>query len=359
MGVSWEEAEFLVQVVRDASLGGSFGERFNALSENLLTLVPGVALSAMVIAPESEQPLLHSYFRNRDPGKLRDYVKHYRQFDPMGPTIEKAQGTPILLSDFVDERAWGKDAFTGELLPQDRVRHIMGLSVPLSEGQTLALTIQRSNRQEDFSLHERRLVHLLAPELGRAALGLLLRERVAELRASGELSPDPRAGGLLFDERGWLLHSDSGAQSLLERFAEQLPLELLAGDAQRLCSAGVTACALERLVPLPGREGALQVVSTKLEPSASSEVAVLTVLERIEPPEADAFEVVAERAKLTPREREVARLAVEGHGNQGIAYELGISRVTVGVHLSKVYRKTGANGRVELATLMTRLGGQP
>lgn len=355
MGLSWEEAEFLVQVVRDASLGESFGERFNALSENLLTLVPGVALSAMIVAPESKQPLLHSYFRNRDPAKLRDYLEHYRQFDPMGPTIEKGEGEPIVLSDLVDPREWGKDAFTGELLPEDRVRHLMGLSVPLGEERILALTIQRSLRQEDFNPHERRLVQLIAPELGRAALGLLLRERVAELRAEGELPLDPRAGGLLFDERGWLLHSDPGGQHLLERYAEQLPLELLAADVKRLCSAGAVGSTLERLVPLP--EGALQVVSTKLEPLQGSQLAVLTVLERIEPPEADAFEVVAERAGLTPREREVARLAVEGRGNQGIAHELGISRVTVGVHLTKVYRKTGANGRVELATLMTRLSG--
>lgn len=357
MGLSWEEAEFLVQVVRDASLGESFGERFNALSENLLTLVPGVALSAMVISPEAKQPLLHSYFRNRDPAKLGDYLQHYRKFDPMGPTIEKAQGRPIVLSDFVEERAWGKDAFTGELLPQDRVRHILGLSVPLNGEQTLALTIQRSTRQEDFNPHERRLVQLIAPELGRAALGLLLRERVAELRSAGELSPDPRAGGLLFDAKGWLVHADPGGRFLLARHEEQLPLELLAADAKRLCAAGATGSALERLVPLPAGAGALQVVSTRLEPLRGSEVAILTVLELIEPPEADAFEVVAERAGLTPRERQVARLAIEGRGNQGIAHELGISRVTVGVHLSKVYRKTGANGRVELATLMTRLDG--
>ena len=48
--------------------------------------------------------------------------------------------------------------------------------------------------------------------------------------------------------------------------------------------------------------------------------------------------------------------AIQGLGNQGIAYRLKISPITVGVHLSKVYRKVGVGGRTELAHLAGRGG---
>ncbi len=53
-------------------------------------------------------------------------------------------------------------------------------------------------------------------------------------------------------------------------------------------------------------------------------------------------------AILTPREREVARLAADGAGDQAIAGALGISARTVHAHLRSVYAKLGLSGRHEL-----------
>jgi DNA-binding NarL/FixJ family response regulator len=59
---------------------------------------------------------------------------------------------------------------------------------------------------------------------------------------------------------------------------------------------------------------------------------------------------------LTPREVEVLRLVARGRTNRQIAEELFISESTAGVHVSHIIGKLGVGGRVEAATIATRLG---
>ena len=51
---------------------------------------------------------------------------------------------------------------------------------------------------------------------------------------------------------------------------------------------------------------------------------------------------------LTPREREVVKLLLQGKSNKLIALSLGISRRTVEFHLKNVYAKFQVSSRVEL-----------
>ena len=59
---------------------------------------------------------------------------------------------------------------------------------------------------------------------------------------------------------------------------------------------------------------------------------------------------------LTQRERDVIGLIVRGRSNEEIAGDLSISRKTVEAHLSKLYARTGAMTRTELAVLAERGG---
>jgi DNA-binding CsgD family transcriptional regulator len=59
--------------------------------------------------------------------------------------------------------------------------------------------------------------------------------------------------------------------------------------------------------------------------------------------------------RLTPREREIVRLVVEGHKNREIAETLSISPGTVKVHLMHVFEKAGVEDRLQLALLARRL----
>ncbi len=82
---------------------------------------------------------------------------------------------------------------------------------------------------------------------------------------------------------------------------------------------------------------------------------LLAVLERVIAARPDPAEAVArlfERAGLTPREAEVARLALKGLPSPEIAHVLGMSEKTVRQHLSRVYEKHGVSSRGELFHLV-------
>jgi DNA-binding CsgD family transcriptional regulator len=57
---------------------------------------------------------------------------------------------------------------------------------------------------------------------------------------------------------------------------------------------------------------------------------------------------------LTPRERQVAHLVAAGRSNPEVAQQLFMSRKTVEVNLTRIYRKLGLRSRVELATWLAR-----
>lgn len=93
---------------------------------------------------------------------------------------------------------------------------------------------------------------------------------------------------------------------------------------------------------------------------AVGEIVIFLAAERSaheEPVHPDAFETFG----LTPREREIALLAVRGDTYKEIAEALYISVKTVETHLGNVYRKCGASGRDELRRRLraTPVGSPP
>lgn len=60
--------------------------------------------------------------------------------------------------------------------------------------------------------------------------------------------------------------------------------------------------------------------------------------------------------RLTPREREVVGLVVEGLTNDEIALALGIGAKTVETHLTRIFERTGIGSRTELAARAVREG---
>ena len=71
----------------------------------------------------------------------------------------------------------------------------------------------------------------------------------------------------------------------------------------------------------------------------------------VSPPAADRAAVEARIATLSPREREVMQLVVEGKPNKVIATRLGLSTRTVEVHRAKVMEKMQAASLAELVRL--------
>jgi DNA-binding NarL/FixJ family response regulator len=61
-------------------------------------------------------------------------------------------------------------------------------------------------------------------------------------------------------------------------------------------------------------------------------------------------------AKLTPREREVLQLIVEGKSNKEIAVVLGLSANTVAVHRANIMSELGIHNTAELVVYAIRNG---
>jgi DNA-binding NarL/FixJ family response regulator len=59
------------------------------------------------------------------------------------------------------------------------------------------------------------------------------------------------------------------------------------------------------------------------------------------------------RYKITNKEKEIILLVKDGLFNKEIAHNLGITEGTVKIHIYNIYRKTGANSRVELVNLIS------
>ena len=67
----------------------------------------------------------------------------------------------------------------------------------------------------------------------------------------------------------------------------------------------------------------------------------------------DQISMLFEQCQLTPREREVARLAYTGLTNPEIADRLCISQYTVKRHMHSVFEKLGISARIELVHLLS------
>lgn len=348
-----EEVELLLQVARDASLGRTFRERMDAVTETLSALIPNTSLSAVVIqmTPDGLAAGRHAYFRNGDLQWVRTYADEYARFDPSQEAGRARPGVPMTLSELVPSGKFGADPFTGEFLPQYGIKHILGFIEHMPDGLCLSFAVHRERRLRDFRPRERELLGLAVPDIARAAFGAMLREKVDDLGRQATAGVEPAAGAILFDARGDVLHVDSGARALCRRLAGEFPADDVVGAVRRLGTSPVAAEGAESRLTLQLDDGSwAQLRLSCLTTGAGGNV--LGVIEVLRPGTAALFDALADRAGLTPREREVAALAVQGLGSQEIAFRLGAAAATIAVHLSKVYAKTGAPGRVELVRHM-------
>jgi FixJ family two-component response regulator len=74
--------------------------------------------------------------------------------------------------------------------------------------------------------------------------------------------------------------------------------------------------------------------------------------------EADLQDLRDHYESVTVRERQVMALVVRGQLNKQIAFELGLSEITVKVHRGRVMRKMKANSLADLVNMAARLDGK-
>ena len=352
LSVREEDVELLLQIARDASTGSTFQDRLSAIGDTLSVLIPNSTLSAVVVRPDLSGPSSgpdQAYMRNAELNNVLMYAEHYMQDDPGPPVGLENLGTPFALSDLVPSSKRGADAYTGEFLPHVGIAHTLGMALQLPNHSVLSFCLQRETGARDFSRRDKAVLRLSGPDLSRAVYGSILRQQLQQVSEPG-VNGDSGAGTLFLSGLGEVLQADPRAVTLERELGSAFPMDALIQDAQRLVQTLRPNAQQLRLFPAPDRR-VLRTTTTVLQLAPEPRLLVLLELVTPELSPQQRFDAFAEEHGLTNRERQVAQRAIEGAGNQGIGFELGISAVTVNVHLGKVYRKTGVTNRTELARL--------
>jgi RNA polymerase sigma factor (sigma-70 family) len=136
-------------------------------------------------------------------------------------------------------------------------------------------------------------------------------------------------------------------RELAER--DPLPIVFITGHGDIRTSVRAMKAGAVEFLPKPFRdEDLLEAIAQALESArrAWRERADLTKLHQLV-------------AALTPRERQVFSLVVTGMLNKQIAYELGISEVTVKGHRGQVMQKLRAGSVADLVRMAGRVGVVP
>ncbi|MCZ7470253.1 response regulator transcription factor [Agrobacterium sp. O3.4] len=157
-----------------------------------------------------------------------------------------------------------------------------------------------------------------------------------------------RPGCLLLDVR---LPGISGLdfQMQLERVGNRMPIIFMTGFGDIPMSVrAMKAGAVDFLTKPFKEQDILDAVAAAMERDAS---------QRRESAQNEAVTSLAEQ--LTPREREVMGAVVRGLMNKQIAYELGISEVTVKLHRGNVMRKMEARSVADLVRKAELIGEKP
>jgi DNA-binding CsgD family transcriptional regulator/GAF domain-containing protein len=228
-------------------------------------------------------------------------------------------------------------------------RHV--IEVPILCGEAVVGTINFATSDPDrgYTAGEVRLAEALGRLVGVAVEGLRAREDLEQelerARAALELTG---SAVVVSDPEALELRLNEAARRLLAqlRGGEERVYGLIAPPPGR--PAGFSR---STDVELLGRgRGRLHGYSSRLPREGG---ALVTVLEfDPEQPGKLAGPLVA----LTPREREVAALVVDGLADREIAQRLYLSRHTVSQYVKRVYRKLGVDSRVALTRLL--LGGR-
>lgn len=198
----------------------------------------------------------------------------------------------------------------------------------------------RHASRPDFTAEDAELALAIAPGLARSQRDLMLEQDHSSL-------PVGPPGVIVVDERLAIQSASSEARRWLAELGEGAGLPAV---AQAVAAAALLQSHPRARARVRTPTGSwLHIHATLLKGQPQPSVAV--VLESARPDHL--VPVVARAHGLTPREREIAALVVEGHSTIEIASELFLSPHTVKDHLKAVFDKVQVRSRRDLAAALS------
>jgi len=280
---------------------------------------------------------------------------------------------PAVLSEYSDIQAWPNNRYYTDFARPQGLFDVVAVCLTRDRTAIGNIGFGRHESAGRPGPKEVDILRRLGPHLRRAAMisGILGQ---TELRATTfESALDAaQSGVILVDSSMAILHANQAAQTMLansdpirERLGWlALRLELLPGQLKAAVGACESDTGLGRRgigIPTRRRDGSPLIVHVMplerrsvrggIASNASAAVFVADGSGGIAPMH-DALGLLF---ALTPAEARVFELVVEGLENEAVALALGVATSTVKTHLLRVFEKTGAHSRADLARLARQI----
>jgi DNA-binding CsgD family transcriptional regulator/GAF domain-containing protein len=267
-----------------------------------------------------------------------------RQTDPVLARV-LASGGAVYNMALMSTEEWLESPVYTSIVRMHDMRHVVQAPIVCGEAVIGTINLGTSEPDRGYTAGEVRLAEALGQLVGVAVEGIRAREDLER-----ELE---RARAALELTESAIVISDPGALEVRLNEAARRLLAQLQGGEERLyrliAPPGERRGGFSRHVDvefLGGDRGRLHAYSSRLPRDGRALVTVLE-LDR-ERPGRSAGPLLT----LTPREREVAALVVDGLADREIGERLYLSRHTVSQHVKRIYRKLGVDSRVALTRLL-------
>jgi DNA-binding CsgD family transcriptional regulator/GAF domain-containing protein len=267
-----------------------------------------------------------------------------RESDPLLARVLAGGGAAYNMELWSAEE-WLESPVYNRIVRMHDMRHVIQAPVVCRDAVIGTINLGTSDPDRGYTAGELRLAE---------AAGRLVGVAVEHIRAREDLEQElERARAALELTGSAVVVSDPQALEVRLNEAARRLLAQLQGGEERLygliASPGESRGGFSRHVDvelLGGGRGRLHAYSSRLPREGGALVTVLE-LDR-ERPGGPAGPLLA----LTPREREVAALVVDGLADREIAERLYLSRHTVSQYVKRIYRKLGVDSRVALTRLL-------
>jgi DNA-binding NarL/FixJ family response regulator len=143
----------------------------------------------------------------------------------------------------------------------------------------------------------------------------------------------------------------SGLVAMRDRFPS-LPIVIVSAAQERGLARSAIAAGAAGFIPKSLKRSA---IVDALKTILSGDIFVPEVEEGDEAADAETADILARIASLTPQQKVVLRLVVEGKLNKQIAYELDVSMTTVKAHVSAILSKLHVFSRTQAVILVGKV----
>lgn len=143
----------------------------------------------------------------------------------------------------------------------------------------------------------------------------------------------------------------SGLVAMRDRFPS-LPIVIVSAAQERGLARSAIAAGAAGFIPKSLRRSA---IVDALKTILSGDIFVPEVEESDEAADAETADILARIASLTPQQKVVLRLVVEGKLNKQIAYDLDVSMTTVKAHVSAILSKLHVFSRTQAVILVGKV----